>query len=172
MNEFRVKYIKLGTDYFIDFLTTENKILIVTDKDQTVLIDVLPVNPSNKYKFLEWIQKSQITWNFPSDWSGNPSDMVVTEDIYKFGVLESLNEELYLNTTVEPGITLPDSIVVNGEGNLITIPGETIPPTNIITTKTFAEMYAEATLQGVFFGEVYLPELYVGRATAGGDLFV
>jgi hypothetical protein len=172
MNEFKVKYIKLGIDYFVDFLSTENKNILVLDKDQTVILDVFQVSPENKYKFFEWIQKSKIRWIYPASWSGYPSDTVLTEDVYKFGIVESLNEDIYRNTNIIPGFTLPDSYIVNQDGNVISIPGETIPSTDIKTIKTFAEMYAEATLQGVFFGEIYLPEYYVGLASPGGDLFV
>lgn len=172
MNEFRIKYIKLGVDYFIDFLTEENKSLIVTDKDRTVILDVLPIKPENKYKFFDWIQKSRITWNFPASWSGNPSDLVRLEEIYTFGVLESTNSSLWLNTNTDVTIDFPDITYTNGEGETVTISGAEIPQKNTVTTKTFAEMYAEATLQGVFFGEVYLPELYVGYASPGSNLFV
>lgn len=172
MNEFRIKYIKLGVDYFIDFLTEENKTLLVLDKDQTTIIDAFQVKPDNKYKFFDWIQKSRITWNFTASWSGNPSDMVITEDVYKFGVLESINNVLWLNTKTIPGINMPNNTIIDNEGNITIIPGTNIPSTFTTSFKTFAEMYAEATLQGVFFGETYLPELYVGRGTAGGNLFV
>jgi hypothetical protein len=172
MNEFRVKYVKLTTDYFVDFLSQENKTFLVLDKDQTVIFDAFQVKPDNKYKFLEWAQKARIKWNFPASWSGNPTDMIVTEDVYKFGVLESVNSNLWLNVTTFPGITFPNTTIVDNEGNTIVIPGGGTPTTITTSNKTFAEMYAEATLQGVFFGEVYLPELYVGKATAGGDLFV
>lgn len=172
MNEFRIKYTKLGVDYFIDFLTEENKTLLVLDKDQTTIIDVFQVKPENKYKFFDWIQKSKITWNFTASWSGNPSDIVVTEDVYKFGVLESTNSTLWTNTNINTSIQIPSTTYTDFEGNIITVPSVSISQKDITSTKTFAEMYAEATLQGVFFGETYLPELYVGRGTAGGDLFV
>ena len=172
MNEFRVKYIKLSVDYFIDFLSEENKTLLITDKDQTVILDAFQVTPDNKYKFLDWVQKSQITWNFLSSWSGNPMDIIVTEEVYKFGVLESVNNDLWLNFTILPGVPLPDITITDISGNPIVIPGGETPENIITSYKTFSEMYAEATLQGVFFGEIALPELYVGAAIPGGDLFV
>jgi hypothetical protein len=172
MNEFRIKYIKLAVDYFIDFLTEENKTLLVLDKDQTKIIDAFQIKPDNKYKFFDWIQKSRITWNFPASWSGNPFDLVALEEVYKFGVLESVNSNLWLNITTFPDITFPNNTIVDNEGNTIVIPGGGIPSTITTSYKTFAEMYAEATLQGVFFGETYLPEFYVGYGAPGGDLFV
>lgn len=172
MNEFKVKYVKLATDYFVDFLSQENKTFLVLDKDQTVILDVFQVSPENKYKFFEWIQKSKIRWIYPASWSGNPLDTVLTEDVYKFGVLESVNSNLWLNVTTFPGITFPNTTIEDNEGNTIVIPGGGTPTTITTSNKTFAEMYAEATLQGVFFGEIYLPEYYVGLASPGGDLFV
>jgi hypothetical protein len=172
MNEFRVKYIKLATDYFIDFLSEENKTLLITDKDQTVILDAFQVKPNNRYKFLDWVQKARIKWNFPASWSGNPTDMILTEEVYKFGVLESVNTNLWLNVTAFPGITFPDTTITDLEGNTIVIPGGGTPSTITTNNRTFAEMYAEATLQGVFFGEIEMPEFYVGAATPSSDLFV
>ena len=172
MNEFKVKYIKLATDYFIDFLSEENKTLLVTDKDQTVILDVFQVKPDNRYKFLDWVQKARIKWNFPASWSGNPIDMILTEEIYKFSVLESINTNLWLNVTAFPGVTFPDITTTDLEGNTIIIPGGGTPTTISTNNKTFSEISAEAVLQEVFFGDIELPELYTGEATPGGDLFV
>jgi hypothetical protein len=171
MNEFKVRYVKAGVPTYIDFMTAENKTFLVTDKNDTIITDAFKVDPSNRLKFLEYVQKADITWDLKASWSGNPMDLLVRESIYRFHVLESLDDTLYQDTIITPGITTPGGTFSDINGNIITIPGVTTSDITYSTYKSFADMYSAALAESVFYSHLGLPQYYVGHADYNGNLF-
>jgi hypothetical protein len=171
MNEFKVRYVKAGVPTYIDFMTAENKTFLVTDKDETIIVDAFKVDPSNRLKFLEYVQRANIRWVLSAFWSGNPTDMGVTEPLYKFHVLESIDSTVYQNTTTIDGITTPDMSYVDSNGDTVIIPGITTPDTTYSTYKGYMAMYNAAQAASVFYSHLELPEMYVGVGNATGILF-
>jgi hypothetical protein len=85
--------------------------------------------------------------------------------------LESVDSEIYQDVTVINEITLPDTSYIDSDGDTITIPGATIPETNITSFKSYGDMYSAATAAGAFYSHLGLPEMYVGVANHNGILF-
>lgn len=171
MNEFKVRYIKDGVPTYVDFMSSEDKTFIVTDKDETMIVDAFKVDTFNRLKFLEYVNKSKISWIYTAEWSEDPSDIWASEVLYKFHILETTNTDVIYDTTTMPDIINPDRVYIDSNGDIITIPGETIPGSSFQTLKSFGDMYSSALAESIYFGHLGLPEYYVGLGVPSGQLF-
>jgi hypothetical protein len=146
----------------IDFSLIENKTVLMVDVTTYKVYKILQVGPNNRVEMAKSARDSRVAWNFSTDWSGLPVDIVSIDTLYNFFVVESIDENLFYNN-----YTLPSTSTLNSEGNSITIPGQVIK-----SLKTLGEISTAVAAAGLALFDLELPKLYAGYAEPSNPLFV